>query len=83
MPFVGQSVVFGLPENGGFGSEALQDVSYFAASFRWSAYGMPAEPPRQYVKSLFGEQYNLICRLLENKYCAFNVDIGIRAGLRQ
>ena len=83
MPFVGQSVVFGLPENGSFGSEVLQVVCYFAASFRWSAYGMPADPPRQYVELLSGEQCSLECRLLENKYCAFNVDIGIRAGLRQ
>lgn len=81
VPFVGQSVVFGLPENGGFGGEALQVVCYFAASFRWSAYGMPAEPPRQYVELLSGEQCSLECRLHESKYM-FSVDTGIRAGLR-
>ena len=83
VPFVGQAVVFGLPENGGFGGEALQVVCHLAAGSRWSVYGMPAEQPRQYVKSLSSEQYSLICRLLENKYYAFSVDIGIRAGLRQ
>lgn len=68
------------PADGGLQIDCLKTGNTGKANLRFATL---AEPPRQYVKSLFGEQYSLICRLLENKYCAFSVDIGIRAGLRQ
>ena len=47
VPFVGQAAVFGLPESGGFGGEALQVVCHLAAGFRWRACGVPAAQLRQ------------------------------------